>query len=504
VCRATVSEVLGRQEYGMENEDLVGRVAKACQAAIGAALSNPSEALAFAGGLQSALATLNLVASEIAKGASGLPDVVVNAAGLTQSALASVLAHAEAGVDRRLLDAAPMLASLGEGAPSGSRTAEIRDVKPGQGIPLFSQISRDYIEMRRNNGAKSTEIDTLELRRKTFIDVVGDRLVTDYYPRDLQDYISRMRFWPSNVTKRFDQTRGKPSRDDWNTKDVLAANANLHEKPMALKTMSDGYVANIKTMMRYGTTDYNYRDPFASAKIRWPAELRRSAPRESIDIEVLNRLFARGVASGRLDEALIPLVLYLTSRRLGLVLYLRGSDIRRKHGHAVAQTAGVVCDQGVWERVPLKTWDSTTAFVLHELLDAIGFVDWAIARGDDWIFSEPHRHSDPSKYASQLLNRRMIAAGAKGASIETVHSLRGDGIDELREADIQPRAARLQSGHAMGNLHDEYGRHFLSRKEAIAIATRSLPPEIDWSVFEDLDFDALARGRRSGKSIEEI
>jgi integrase len=487
----------------MDGGDLVGRVVEACQAAIGAALSNPSEALAIAGGLQSAITTLNLVASETAKGEAGLRQVVDNATGLTQSALASVLTYTEAGLDPAKLDMTPMLASLGPAAALLPATAEIRLVKPGQGIPGFSQISRDYIEMRRNNGAKSTEIDTLELRRKTFIDVIGNRLVTDYYPRDLQDYVSRMRFWPANVTKRFDQTGGKPSRDDWNTKDVLAANADLHEKPMALKTMSDGYVANIKTMMRYGTTDYNYRDPFASAKIRWPAELRLSAPRESIDIDVLNRLFARGVASGRIDEALIPLVLYLTSRRLGLVLYLRGSDIRRKHGHAVAQTAGVVCDQGVWKRVPLKTWDSTTAFVLHELLDAIGFVDWAMARGDDWIFREPHRHSDPSKYASQLLNRRMIAAGAKGASIETVHSLRGDGIDELREADIQPRAARLQSGHAMGSLHDAYGRRSLSRKEAIAIATRSLPKEIDWSVFENLDFDALARGRRSRRPGKE-
>jgi len=133
------------------------------------------------------------------------------------------------------------------------------------------------------------------------------------------------------------------------------------------------------------------------------------------------------------------------------------------------------------------------------LLDAIGFIDWAMAREGDWIFPEPHRHSDPSKHASQLLNRRMVAAGAKGASIETVHSLRGDGIDELREADIQPRAARLQSGHAMGSLHDAYVRRSLSRKDAIALATRSFPKEIDWSVFENLDFDALVRGRRSGK-----
>jgi hypothetical protein len=97
------------------------------------------------------------------------------------------------------------------------------------------------------------------------------------------------------------------------------------------------------------------------------------------------------------------------------------------------------------------------SFVLHGLLDAIGFVDWAMGRGDGWIFEAMHEHSDPSNYASQLLNRRLVAAGARGASIETVHSLRGDGIDGLRDAEIAARASQLQSGHSFGNLHDEYG-----------------------------------------------
>jgi len=174
----------------MESGDLVGRVVKACQAAIGAALSNPGEALAIAGGLQSTIATLNLVANETAKGDAGARHVIENAESLTMGALASVLAHAETGADASRLDVKPMLASLGPAVP---RAAGDKDVKPGCGIPLFSQISREYIEMRGDNGAKSTELDTLELRRKTFIDVEGDRLVTDYYPRDLQDYVSRSR-----------------------------------------------------------------------------------------------------------------------------------------------------------------------------------------------------------------------------------------------------------------------------------------------------------------------
>lgn len=481
----------------MENGDLLTRVVQACQAAIGTALRNPSEALGVANGLRSALDTLNLVASETAKGEAGLHQVVGNAGMLTQGALASVLAHTEGRVDPNGIDVSAALASLKPPVSSVPAVPARAEVKPGTGMPFFSQVSAEYIEMRKNAGTKQTELDTLRLRRKTFIDVLGDRLVTDYFPRDLQAYVSAMRFWPSNVTKRFGDADGKPGLDDWDAKDVLARNKDLHERPMARKTMSDGYLANNRTMMRHGMRDYNYRDPFADAKISWSPEYRIGAPREGIDCDVLNRLFANGVASGCIDEALLPLFLLLTSRRLGLALYLRGSDLRRKNGGVVAQTAGIVCVNGVWTRVPVKTEESVGSFVLHEFLDAIGFVDWAMGRGDEWLFPQPHQHTDPSKYASQLLNRRLRSAGARGASIETVHSLRGDGIDELRDADIDARARRLQAGHALDNLHDGYGRRALSQRDAMAIATRALPPEIDFSVFENLDFDKLANGRRA-------
>ena len=89
-------------------------------AAIGAALSNPSEALAIAGGLQSTIATLNLVASETAKGEAGARHLIENARGLTQGALASVLKYSEGLLDANGIDVAPALASLpGNTAPPG-------------------------------------------------------------------------------------------------------------------------------------------------------------------------------------------------------------------------------------------------------------------------------------------------------------------------------------------------------------------------------------------------
>lgn len=67
-------------------------------------------------------------------------------------------------------------------------------------------------------------------------------------------------------------------------------------------------------------------------------------------------------------EAILPLLAYTASRRLGLLCYLRGEDIRLKHSVYAAQTEGIVCDKGVWKRVPIKTPGSLSFFVLHNKL----------------------------------------------------------------------------------------------------------------------------------------
>jgi hypothetical protein len=489
-----------------EEKDLLARVAAACNEAIGAALADPARALSLAGRIGPVLATLNLVAAETGKGAAGLQSVVDNAPDLTRGALVDFLSLADGTVDPAGVSVEAMLAATGPAdaaASSGDSQAggAYRPALPASGgtTPLFSVIARTYIAMRRDGGAREGELQTLELRLKTFLDVIGDRPADAYFPSDLQAWVTRMRFWPANVTKRMlGAGKGAPALDSWNTNDILKANEGLMQKPVSLKTMADGYVANIRTMIRYGMPDHHYRDPFANVKLRYPKEFALSRPRESIDAAVLNRWFGNGIASGRLDEAILPLLLYLTSRRLGLCLYLRGTDIRLKHGVYVAQVPSLVrAEDGHWVCAPVKTEDSVTYFVLHDFLREIGLIDWMMARGDAWVFDLAHQYTDPPKSISQLLNRRLREAGALGASVETVHSLRGDSIDVLREDQIKPRAARLQSGHALADLHDQYGKRAIGKADSWAIATRDLPEDVDWSVFRGLDFDALASGRRN-------
>jgi integrase len=130
----------------------------------------------------------------------------------------------------------------------------------------------------------------------------------------------------------------------------------------------------------------------------------------------------------------------VTGRRIDLLTHLTGNDIREKYtGVFVAQTEGIVLIDGKWARVPYKTQASTTFFVLHDFLHQIGFVEWAMARGNEFLFPQFMSLEDPSKEASRNMRKHFQRAGIKGGQGEVFHSLRGGQIKDMRDAKVNPR-----------------------------------------------------------------
>ncbi|MDO8875428.1 MAG: hypothetical protein Q8M24_16155 [Pseudolabrys sp.] len=478
------------QSQDQQDNELARQVIAACQSAIARAVAQPSQAIGLAHGLDAALTSLRLVQTEVGKGERGARAVVDNAEALTRNALKDVLAHA--ADPKRALEVLATTSAIApvvtapEDAPVPPSAPPPLAATPG--MPRFSDVSEAYIKMRiENDGEDHPQIPSLRQYQRTFLEIVGDRPVDQYYPSDLQHYVSKMQRFPTNATKR-SEFEGK------STLEIIEANQDLALQPLRRKTLSDGYVAFICTMMRNGMADFRYRDPFAGVQLRWPKMQQAPVPREGISLEVLDRVFQTGVASGCLDEALLPLLSALTSRRLGMGAFLRGADIREKYGVMVAQTSGVVFEAGQWIRIPVKTDESAVFYVLHNFLSKIGFVDWA-RKQDGWIFAAAHEHPDPAKYLSKVMNRLLRRCGANGGG-EVFHSLRGDAIDAMRSAKVQSRTRRLQAGHELGDVHEKYGHRALKAEECKRLAIMPLPKSINWKVFDNLDFDALAAKRR--------
>lgn len=334
------------------------------------------------------------------------------------------------------------------------------------------------------------DIGTARMRLGIFIELIGDHPVDTYTGADLQAYVYLLTHWPA---KEKDRPKDKTARE------ILAANADLTAKPLKRSALEDGYVTIVKTIIRSKITELDYPDPLSGVKLFYPDT---AAPRESaepLSSNQISRIFHKGVERGLLDEAMLPLLGHLTGRRLGLLVHLTGNDIREKYPDVwVAQTSGIQLNrEGHWQRVPIKTDASATFFILHDFLREIGFIEWAKGQGDSFLFPQLIRLADPSKSASSYMNRLFEKAGVITTRKEVFHSLRGGNIDQMRDNKVDTRDRKLQAGHKLDDEHDLYGFKAISEVRARNMARADLMESVDFSVFHGLDFERLAKAKRT-------
>lgn len=370
--------------------------------------------------------------------------------------------------------------------------------RPKSSQPRLTDVIPTYIAARRLGGGANIERDlsTAQSRLALFIELIGDHPVDTYVPADLQAFVNYMQYWPGDNNQR------NPELTPWQ---VIEDNKDLHLKPLAEKTLQEGYLAVIKAAIRSHITAGGFTDPFAGAKIRIPktaASPRKATP---IGTSKMNTLFRTGIESGLMEDIMLPLLGHLTSRRLGLLIHLRGNDIREQFPDVwVGQVTRLSQINGVWTTVPVKTRDSERYFVLHDFLKEIGFIDWASRQGSNFLFPNIMKLVDPSKSGSSYMQRLFKKAGIKPKTgeesvgrREVFHSLRGGNIQDMRDSGVDPRERRVQAGHSAGSdEHDLYGFDVATEKEARKLKVLPLDPEIDYSIFRVLDFDAIARRKR--------
>jgi integrase len=372
-----------------------------------------------------------------------------------------------------------------------------RDVdRPLSDLPLFSDVASEYLGKRaKSKSADDKDIRTAEMRLNLFIELVGDHPIDTCSPADMQAFIDLARYWPAKVRERMENATAR---------EIIEDNCPPKYQPIAMKTLREGFVAVIRAALLFGAKKHSLTSSVAGARYEYSKTNRRSIATEPLSASKITTMLAAGLEGGLLDEAMLPLLALLTGRRIGLLVHLKGRDFRRKFdGVWVAQTEEIVYVDGFWKRVPIKGDASMTYFVIHEFLVEIGFVDWAVSRGDDFIFSELMRLKDPAKSASSYMGRLMRRAGVKESKGEVFHSFRAGYISHTRKEKISERDSKLQVGHALGeDEHELYGFRNLTEDMAIEFAALPLNPKIDLSGYRGLDFDKLAAAKRgAGRRI---
>jgi integrase len=385
------------------------------------------------------------------------------------------------------------LADKGEGGLPDRRSIK----RPASEQPLFSAAASEYLGKRaKSKSAADKDLRTAEMRLNLFIELVGDHPVDTYTVADVQAFIDLVRYWPAKVKDRLENASA------W---EIIEDNQELKFQPMARKTLQDGFLATIRSALLFAAKEKQFVSPILGGLYEFPATARRVVPAEPLSASKISTMLAMGINGGMLDEAILPLLALLTGRRIGLLVHLKGKDFRQKFDDIwVAQTEEIVNVGGNWKRVPIKGEASMTYFVLHRFLEEIGFIDWAVSIGDNFIFAELMRLKDPAKSASSYMGRLMRRAGVKDSKGEVFHSFRTGYISSTRKEKISDRDSKMQVGHALGDdEHELYGFRNLTEEVAQELVTLPLNPKIDLSGYRGLDFQKLAAVKRtSGRRLE--
>ena len=386
-----------------------------------------------------------------------------------------------------------LLAAMTAMQQQGEATAtELRAFKASQEPkvgPLFSEAAdRYHDEMAATRGAHHDELKYVIHRKAVFIAICGDRPVTAYTAADIQTFMNRARFLAPNQSK-------LPGYDITHVLQYISDVEATGEPGLPESTLVNNYVAKVKTIIRGACDAAELPYTLGGRRLKVPKGVPKPKAKFLVDHDAANRLFAAATTSGLLAETMLPLLGYLTGRRLGLLAFVQGEDVHQHDGVWLVTPRNIVRDdRGDWTTVPYKTGESLTSFVLHDLLVRIGFVDWA-RRQRGFIFSSLHETADPADTASKRMCRLYDKAKIDRAVYKMFHGLRHAKINCDRDLGIASRTTALQVGHELLDVHDAYGGTQMRRSELHTVAFAKLPLEIDFMVFSNLNFDALSAAR---------
>lgn len=359
---------------------------------------------------------------------------------------------------------------------------------------LIEAVKSGKVELKKDQ-------KTSLFRGKVFVELIGDYPIDQYTFTDFQTFVNLLLYLPKNVNER--KQFGAAT-----IREILESQADLFTgspicEPFALQTVRNGFVSTARSVINAigKLHDTDFLVSTAGKELLYHNEFRMSRKTEPIGHQKMLAIFKNGVNSGFLLEAILPLLAFLTGRRIGLLATLRGRDIRPKfqeyspdgNGRIiyVAQPQHVVNVDGRWKCQPIKNEQSAEYFVLHQFLVDIGFVQWAMGLGDQFIFPNLFKSDDPAGLASKRGLRLLSQSGCTGR--EVFHSMRTNYIDHARDENLQEHTLRQQTGHNGKDAHSKYGALPISEPRAVRISSLELPRYLrdNAEIFQNLDFDAL-------------
>lgn len=323
-----------------------------------------------------------LLNAEFKRGPIQSPYLLQNSERLMQAAIASMGDAAPASPPFEKSRTEELLASMRrlteavEGqVAAGVASPVMAKVERNPGV-LFSEAANEYVNTRiaANGGKETGDVHSIRFRTALFIELIGDRPISEYGPGDLQTFINQLQYWPP-IREGITAFEGKSPSE------IIAINNRHTHGVLALNTLKGHYLNDVKTAVSLATANGKIPDPFKGAKLIFPKIYALPKRRKAPEPSKLVSAFALALESRQLHKVMMMPLGFFTGRRLGLLTSLRGDRIRRVGSYVVAQLdQHRRAEDGALDVNGFKSSDSLDGFILHDFFDKIGFVDWAMSR----------------------------------------------------------------------------------------------------------------------------
>lgn len=368
-------------------------------------------------------------------------------------------------------------------------------------IPLFSEatalLAREVAAERNNEN--DPEVATINRVAEYFIALCGDRPVDRYSFTIVQEYVNDLAYIQPNAFKK--DAKLKPGL----LREHVANCRKLSLTGLSRSTIRNTYLDRVRRIIHRGCIEGEIANKLKGANFRVPKRALKSRSRPVLPLEKILRVFDAGIESGVLSDVLLPLLGWITGRRIGLLAQIQTDWIQFENGVWVVKPQWTVDPEDPDDRIGLKTEASLKTFVLHRVLEDIGFIDWvkSLPPGQP-LFEVLSRCADPEDAAQKRMGRLFSSTGLSKKKMETFHALRGTWIAD-KSLKLDPRIRKIQVGHELTDIHDLYNAD-LSPEEMRLLYAMPLPDEFDPSIFKGIDFEAASKrvprgGRRAKKTV---
>ncbi|MEM9204897.1 MAG: hypothetical protein AAGA88_01090 [Pseudomonadota bacterium] len=373
---------------------------------------------------------------------------------------------------------------------------------------LFSDAIAQKIREYRANNSRCPNARNLELRRHMFIAVMGDLPISDIDRLVFGEFMSKISYLPAEIAR----------TGEWksaNLTEILRCNGMpnaigepcgpITKSTISQKTITDKIGRPLLSALNTYRTDHNLGERIAYRFNALSAHTPRTRSRRSAAGASVRSILKAGVDDGRLLQAMLPLLLITTGRRLGQLAVMHGSDVSFQHGQWFAQiphqrfhSEGLIVHHD-------KNELASDAFVLHPILDEIGYIDFIKGNGDGPVFKSLFLSSisNIENAAQKRIGRLINGVGTSDVAHQFRHSY-------IRARDrmggLQEKFAAMQTGHAASSEGQRYAREW-DAENAARIASVDLSDYVDVTIYRGFDFEraqnlCLAKAKRYARTRE--